>query len=287
MASKATYTLQTRGKTLTLGRISRIMAVVNVTPDSFSDGGKLFSSAQAVDRCLKLAAEGADIIDIGGESTRPGSSPVSVEEELDRIVPVLEGIRDQTSCLISVDTYKSKVVQAALTAGAHIINNVGALKMDRAVARNVGLAGAAIVLMHMRGTPKTMQTLPRSQNILGEITLELSKAVELSCLHGISHDRIILDPGIGFGKTIEDNLKILNRLSWLQSLNFPILVGTSRKSFLGKILHKPVEKRLLATAASVVMAVVRGAHIVRVHDVTEMAQVLRITDSILGESKVV
>ena len=269
-----------------MGPITRTMAVINVTPDSFSDGGQFLDPDKAVDHCLELAARGADILDIGGESTRPGVSPVSPQEELDRVLPVLEGIRGRTSCLISVDTYKSQVARAALDAGAHIVNNVGALQLDPEVAKIAGRTGAAIVLMHMRGTPRTMQTLPPSRDILEEIRQSLIRAADLARRHGIGRDRIVLDPGIGFGKTVEDNLKILNRLSRLGRLRFPILVGTSRKSFLGKILDLPVQERLLATAASVVMSVVGGAHIVRVHDLTEMVHALRIADSILGERRI-
>ena len=280
------FTLRARDRSLELGPATRTMAVINVTPDSFSDGGQFLDSDKAVDHCLELAARGADILDIGGESTRPGVSPVSSQEELDRVLPVLEGIRGRTSCLVSIDTYKSRVARAALDAGAHIVNNVGALQLDPDVAKIAGRTGAAIVLMHMRGTPRTMQTLPPSRDILEEIRQSLIRAADLARRHGIARDRIVLDPGIGFGKTVEDNLKILNRLSRLGRLRFPILVGTSRKSFLGKILDIPVQERLLPTAASVVMAVVGGAHIVRVHDLTEMVQALRIADSILGERRI-
>ena len=269
-----------------MGLLTRTMAVINVTPDSFSDGGKFLDPHQAVDRCLELAAKGADILDIGGESTRPGVSPVSAARESDRILPVLEGIRDRTSCLVSVDTYKSQVARAALDAGAHIVNNVGALQLDPEVAEVAGKAGAAIVLMHMRGTPRTMQTLPPSRDILKEIEQSLAQAVDHAVSRGIARDRIVVDPGIGFGKTVEDNLKILNRLPRLRRLRLPILVGTSRKSFLGRILDIPVQERLLATAASVVMAVVGGAHIVRVHDLDDMVHALRIADSILGERRI-
>ncbi len=269
-----------------MGPTTRTMAVINVTPDSFFDGGKFLDPNRAVDRCLELADQGADILDIGGESTRPGVSPISAEEELDRVLPVLEGIRGRTSCLVSIDTYKSQVARASLDAGAHIVNNVGALQLDPDVAEIAGRTGAAIVLMHMRGTPRTMQTLPPSRDILKEIEQSLAHAVDLADGHGISRDRIILDPGIGFGKTVEDNLKVLNRLSRLGKLRLPLLVGTSRKSFLGKILDLPVQERLLATAASVVMAVVRGAHIVRVHDLNEIVYALRIADSILGERRI-
>ena len=283
---RKSFTLRARGRSLELGRVTRTMAVINVTPDSFSDGGRFLAPGRAVDRCLELAEEGADILDIGGESTRPGVSPVSAGEESDRVLPVLEGIRGRTSCLISIDTYKSQVARAALDAGAHIVNNVGALQLDPAVAEVAARRGAAIVLMHLRGTPRTMQTLPPSPDILSEIEKSLTCALDRSRNHGIARDRIVLDPGIGFGKTLEDNLRILNRLSWLRTLRLPILVGTSRKSFLGKILDIPVRERLLATAASVVMAVVGGAHIVRVHDLAEMVQVLRIADSILGERRI-
>ena len=280
------FTLRARDRSLELGPVTRTMAVINVTPDSFSDGGRFLDSRKAVDRCLELAAKGADILDIGGESTRPGVSPVSAARELDRVLPVLEGIRGRTSCLVSVDTYKSQVARAALDAGAHMVNNVGALELDPAVAEIAGKAGAAIVLMHMRGTPRTMQTLPPSPDILKEIERSLGQAVDLAGSHGIARDRIVVDPGIGFGKTVEDNLKVLNRLPRLRRIRLPILVGTSRKSFLGKILDIPVQERLLATAASVVMAVVGGAHIVRVHDLDEMVHALRIADSILGERRI-
>ena len=269
-----------------MGPMTRTMAVINVTPDSFSDGGEFLEPNKAVDRCLELAAQGADILDIGGESTRPGVAPVTVTEELDRVLPVLEGIRRRTSCLVSIDTYKSQVARAALEAGAHIVNNVGALQQDPDVAKIVGRTGAALVLMHMRGTPRTMQTVPPSRDIVKEIEESLTRAVDLARHHGIGRDRIVLDPGIGFGKTVDDNLKILNRLSRLGRLRLPILVGTSRKSFLGKILGIPVQERLLATAASVVAAVVRGAHIVRVHDLPEMVHAVRIADSILGERRI-
>lgn len=284
---RKSFTLRARNRSLELGPVTRTMAVINVTPDSFSDGGKFLDSRKAVDHCLELAAKGADILDIGGESTRPGVSPVSAAEELDRVLPVLEGIRGRTSCLVSVDTYKSQVARAALDAGAHMVNNVGALELDPAVAEIAGKTGAAIVLMHMRGTPRTMQTLPPSPDILKEIERSLGRAVDLADSRGIARDRIVVDPGIGFGKTVEDNLKVLNRLPRLRRIRLPILVGTSRKSFLGNILDIPVQERLLATAASVVMAVVGGAHIVRVHDLDEMVHALRIADSILGERRII
>jgi len=280
------FTLKAGDRSLELGPVTRTMAVINVTPDSFSDGGEFLDPNKAVDHCLELSAQGADILDIGGESTRPGVAPVTATEELDRVLPVLEGIRGRTSCLVSIDTYKSQVARAALDAGAHIVNNVGALQQDPDVAKIVGRTGAAIVLMHMRGTPRTMQTIPPSRDIVKEIEEGLAQAVDLARRHGIGRDRIVLDPGIGFGKTVEDNLRILNRLSRLGRLRLPILVGTSRKSFLGKILDIPVRERLLASAASVVLAVVRGAHIVRVHDLAEMVQALRIADSILGERRI-
>ncbi len=284
---RKSFTLRARNRSLELGPVTRTMAVINVTPDSFSDGGKFLDSRKAVDHCLELAAKGADILDIGGESTRPGVSPVSAAEELDRVLPVLEGIRGRTSCLVSVDTYKSQVARTALDAGAHMVNNVGALELDPAVAEIAGKTGAAIVLMHMRGTPRTMQTLPPSPDILKEIERSLGRAVDLADSRGIARDRIVVDPGIGFGKTVEDNLKVLNQLPRLRRIRLPILVGTSRKSFLGKILDIPVQERLLATAASVVMAVVGGAHIVRVHDLDEMVHALRIADSILGERRII
>ena len=286
---RSIHFFHSRGKVLELGRRTRIMGVVNVTPDSFSDGGRFLDRSTAVDRCLELVEQGADIIDIGGESTRPGGEPVPESVELDRVLPVLEDLAGSVNALISVDTYKASVAREALKAGADIINNVGALQLDPALAPEVANHQAGIILMHSRGTPRTMNRLPRSPDILAEIQKDLRTALQTACAHQIPRDRIVLDPGIGFGKTAEDNLSILNRLSFLREFEVPILVGTSRKRFLGKILGLRVDNNwkgegvLLGTAASVVMAIVQGAHIVRVHDVKDIRQAVQTADAILAE----
>lgn len=280
---RKTYGFRPRNKVLELGASTRIMGVVNVTPDSFFEGGKYGDRSQAVERCLEWAAKGAHIIDLGGESSRPGAQPLSSQEELDRVLPVLEEIRGRVSALISVDTYKSSVARRVLQAGADIINDISAFRLDPRMPGVITEWGAGVVLMHMRGTPQDMQQLPPSPDILAEIESDLQRALDTASEHRIPRDRIVLDPGIGFGKTFEDNLKILNQLSFLSVFQLPILVGTSRKSFLGKILDLPVERRLLGTAASVAVAIVKGAHLVRVHDVEEMLQVVKVTDTILAE----
>lgn len=257
--------------------------MVNITPDSFSDGGRFWDRSRAIDRCLECAEQGADILDLGGESSRPGAQPVSAQEELDRILPVLEEVRKQVTVPLSVDTCKAAVARQVLQAGADLINDISAFRFDPEMPAVVAEFHAGVVLMHMRGDPATMQQLAPSPDILAEIRTGLQKALKVSSEHHIARDRILIDPGIGFGKTFEDNLKILNQLSFLNVFHLPILVGTSRKSFLGKILDLPVEKRLLGTAASVVVAIVKGAQVVRVHDVAEILQVVRVTESILAE----
>ncbi len=286
---RSVHLFRAREKVLELGRHTRIMGVVNVTPDSFSDGGRFLDRSDAVDRCLELVEQGADIIDIGGESTRPGGEPIAESVELDRILPVLEDLIGKVNALISVDTYKTGVAREALQAGADIINNVGAFQLDPEVAPVVANHQAGVILMHSRGTPRTMQEQPASPDILAEIQSDLRAALQTACDHQIAHDRIVLDPGIGFGKTAEDNLSILNRLSFLREFEVPILVGTSRKRFLGKILGLAIDQNwngegvLPGTAASVIMAIARGAHIVRVHDVGEIRQFVHTADAILAE----
>ncbi len=275
-----------RQRVLQLGRKTAVMGVVNITPDSFYDGGKFLSTDRAVERGLALVEQGADLIDLGGESSRPGAEPVSTCEELERVLPVLTAIRPQVTVPISVDTTKSEVAEKALQAGADIINDISAFRFDPQLPHVVAKWEAGIILMHMRGNPRNMQKLPPSGSILSEIRQDLRNAVETAFQHNIPGDKIALDPGIGFGKTLEDNLKILNRLRFLEGFTLPILVGVSRKSFLGAILELPVQRRLLGTLASVAIAITRGAHMVRVHDVAEVLEVVRVTDSILAEGKV-
>ncbi len=267
-----------------LGTRTLVMGVVNVTPDSFSDGGLFETPEAALRQALKLIEEGADLLDVGGESSRPGAEPVSAATELARILPVVKGIRERSEIPISVDTYKASVASAVIEAGAEIINDISAFRFDADLPRIVCETGAGVILMHMRGTPRTMQQMSPSPDILAEIHKDLGKAVDRATGAGVQGDRILLDPGIGFGKTVQDNLKILNQLAFLHRLGFPLLLGASRKGFIGKVLETEVSQRLFGTAASVAASVMRGAHIVRVHDAREMRQVVDVVDAIMGET---
>ncbi len=261
------------------------MGILNVTPDSFSDGGRFFEQARAVERAWQIAEEGADLIDVGGESTRPGSGGVDADEEKRRILPVLEALAGKYPLPISIDTSKAEVARAALERGASLINDVTGLKGDPGIAREAASSGAALILMHMRGTPATMQKLSPSADILSEIKLWAEEAVARAQSDGVSSEKIILDPGIGFGKTVGQNLEILRNLSRLAAVGFPILVGTSRKSFIGAILDKPEADRIWGTGASVALSIAFGAHMVRVHDVAAMKDVARAADAILTAEK--
>ena len=281
---RSSYTFRAREKTVELGERTRLMGVVNVTPDSFFDGGRFLERSQAIEHSLSLVEAGADILDLGADSSRPGAESVPVGEELDRLLPVLQEVRKQVRVPISVDTSKPAVAREALKEGADIVNDITAFRCDPEMPRIVSEWDAGVVLTHMRGTPKTMQDSPFSENILEEIQTDLKVAISKASQNGIARERIIIDPGIGFGKNLEDNCRILNRLSFLESFRLPILIGTSRKSFLGKMLDQPAAERIWGTAASVVVAILRGVHIVRVHDVVEMNQVAQVTDVILAES---
>lgn len=277
------FTIKLRtGGTIALGERSALVGVLNVTPDSFSDGGQNLEPARAIDRALEMEREGADIIEVGGESTRPGAARISVEEELSRVLPVLRGLAGQLRAPIAIDTYKSEVAAAAIAEGASIINDVSALRFDPAVADVAAREQAVLVLMHMRGEPATMQKLPPSQDIFAEIELDLGEAIQTAERRGVPRNRIMIDPGIGFGKTLEQNLAIINHLDRFAAFDLPLMAGTSRKSFLGRITGQPVGERSFGTAASVAMAIIRGAHLVRVHDVKAMAEVARVTDAILS-----
>lgn len=270
------------GSTLLLGDRTLVVGVLNVTPDSFSDGGRHFDASEAISHAMKMQDDGADIVEIGGESTRPGAKTISVEEELTRILPVLAGLGKSLSVPISVDTCKSEVAQAALDLGASIINDVSALRFDPKIADVAGEAGAALVLMHMRGNPETMQQMEPSPDIFAEITRDFETAITEAESRGVGHDRIILDPGIGFGKTLEQNLEILNHLDRFDDFNLALMVGTSQKSFIGRITGREAGERAFGTAASVAVAITRGTHFVRVHDVKEMIEVVRISDAIIN-----
>lgn len=269
------------GRTIDFSSKTYIMGILNVTPDSFSDGGRFFDRERAVEQGVRMAEEGADIIDIGGESSRPGALPVSLEEELRRVVPVVRALARQTEVLLSVDTMKAKVAEAALEEGARMVNDVSALRFDPAMALLVAAAGVPIVLMHMRGTPQTMQEAVRYHDLMGEIEAFLAERISWACAAGVREDRIIVDPGIGFGKSLErDNFTILRDLGALRSLGRPLMVGPSRKAFLGKLLDLPVEEREEGTAAAVAAAVLQGADIVRVHEVKRMKRVVEVAQAI-------
>jgi dihydropteroate synthase len=258
-----------------------IMGIVNVTPDSFADGGRYLDPAAAVRHARALAAEGADLLDVGAESTRPGAAPVASAEERARLLPVLERLLDGPPCPVSVDTSKPDVAAAALALGAHMVNDVTALAGGPALAELCAAHGAALALMHMRGTPRTMQADPRYDDLLGEVRTGLAVAVATAEAAGVAPDSICVDPGIGFGKTVAHNLTLLRRLDAFRAIGKPILVGPSRKSFLGALLDQlPATERLEGTLAACVMAVAAGAHILRVHDVAAVRRAVRVAEAI-------
>ncbi|MGB4705263.1 MAG: dihydropteroate synthase [Candidatus Saccharicenans sp.] len=281
------YVLRVRNQKLTLGPEPWIAGILNVTPDSFSDGGRYLDPEIAVERALVMVEHGARIIDIGGESTRPGSKGVPLEEELARVIPVVKKLRPKTKALLSVDTRKSQVARAALDEGADLINDISALRHDPEMARVVAEAEVPVVLMHMLGTPETMQLNPCYEDVLKEIKDFFTERINVALEAGISEDRMILDPGIGFGKTLEHNLKIINRLDYFLDLGKPLLIGPSRKSFIGLILEAPPEQRLEGTLAAVILSWLRGASIIRVHDVLETKKALLVAQSIVKEERVV
>jgi dihydropteroate synthase len=269
------------GRTIELGVRTIVVGVVNVTPDSFSDGALYLDPARAAEHAFEFESQGADIIEVGGESTRPGAAPVPAKEEMQRVMPVIESIAGRLQAPVAIDTYKSEVASVAVDLGAAIINDVSALRFDPAIADVAAQSGAALILMHMRGDPTTMQQLEPSRDILSEIGSDLKLAAERAMARGVGRDQIVLDPGIGFGKTLEDNLAIINQLGRFSALGFPLMIGTSRKSFIGRLTGKPPAERLFGTAASVALAIAKGAHLIRVHDVAEMAEVARVTDAII------
>jgi len=269
--------------TLSLGENTLIMGVLNVTPDSFSDGGQFDAPEQALEHAERMLADGADIIDVGGESTRPGSEPVSVEEELRRVVPVIERIAKLPEAIISIDTTKSEVACAALAAGAEIVNDISALRFDLYVADEAARAGAGLILMHSRGTPATMQRLPPAPDIFREVKTSLRRSLAMAERRGVARTSIVLDPGVGFGKTAEQNVELIAQLDQLSNEfpDLPWLVGTSRKAFIGRLLDDaPVNERLHGTMATVTAAILHGASIVRVHDVKAAVETARVADAI-------
>ena len=258
-----------------------ILGILNITPDSFSDGGLYLNPKKAFDKAIKLLNDGCDIIDIGGESSRPGSTPISSQEEIDRIIPVIEKIKNEVKCLISVDTYKADVASEAIKYGANIINDITGLSYDPDMIELVVKNNTPVILMHMQNNPKNMQKNPFYHNVIDEISTFFSNQIRKLDKKGFPQHRIILDPGIGFGKTLEHNLKILKNIDIICNLGFHTLIGTSRKSFIGDILNCPPEKRLEGTISSNLFAITQGVKIIRVHDVLEMRRALTIFEKIL------
>ncbi|MFB2937514.1 dihydropteroate synthase [Aerosakkonemataceae cyanobacterium BLCC-F154] len=270
-----------RDRSFTWKKRTYLMGVLNVTPDSFSDGGEFSNLAAALSQAKYLVESGADILDIGGESTRPNSEEVSLSEELNRVLPVIKAIRKELNIPISVDTTKSEVAKAAILAGADIVNDISGATFDSEMLPIVAELGVPIVLMHIRGTPQTMQKLTDYQDLIGEIFQFLKKQIDAAVAAGINPDKIIIDPGIGFAKNYQQNLEILRRLSEFKTLNCPILVGVSRKSFIGQILNQPdAKQRVWGTGAACCAAIANSADILRVHDVKEMRDVSLVADAI-------
>lgn len=287
MFTRSRFRLRLRSRTLALGERTLIMGVLNVTPDSFYTGGRYRDTPSAVRRAFELHQAGADILDIGGESTRPGADPISADEEISRVLPVLESLQGKLPIPISLDTRKAAVADAGLRNGVEIINDVSGLQSDPEIANLVKSRRAALVLMHMRGAPKVMHKGPFARDVMCDILQGLRRSVAAARRAGIAESKLMVDPGIGFGKNYHQNFELLARLPELAGLGYPLLVGASRKTFIGWALGDkgqvwPAEKREWGTAAAVTTAILNGAHIVRVHDVREMAQVARIADFVLS-----
>lgn len=261
----------------------RVMGILNVTPDSFSDGGHAFGAAEAVARGLKMAADGADILDIGGESSRPGAAPVELDEELRRVLPVITALANTVPVPISIDTTKADVARRAIAAGATIVNDISALRDDPGMAEVIAATGAAVVLMHMRGTPRTMQDAPEYRDVVEEVHAFLAERIAFAVAAGIPRDRIAIDPGIGFGKTTAHNLSLLRNLDRFASLECALVVGTSRKRFLGELTERAVADRQAASLASALAAIARGADVVRVHDVGPTADAVKVWSAQVGD----
>lgn len=281
-AAKREFILKTSRREIPLGRKTHIMGILNVTPDSFSDGGLYCSQQKAIEYGLQMIEQGADIIDIGGESTRPGASPVSVKEELKRVIPVIGRISGQSNVPISIDTNKAAVAREAIAAGAEIVNDISAFHHDKKMIQIVKKGRAAIIIMHMRGKPLNMQNGNLTySNLMGEIITFLRNSIEKAIFAGIEKESLVIDPGIGFGKTPEDNFRIINNLGELRTLGLPIMIGTSRKTFIGKITGGEPQERIEGTAATIAASIINGCHIIRVHDVAHMKKIAAVTDAIL------
>jgi dihydropteroate synthase len=290
MFRRKRFRLHLRSRTLVLGERTLVMGILNVTPDSFSDGGRYVDSEDAAAHALELERSGADLLDVGGESTRPGAVSVPAREELSRILPVLEALRGKLRIPISVDTQKAEVAEAVLAAGAEMVNDTSALRADPRLADVTRRARATLILMHMRGTPATMHHGPFARDAVRDVLTGLREALARARRSGLAKSQILLDPGIGFGKTHAQNFELLAHLPDFARLDCPIVIGTSRKAFLGAALARPGEaplppdERLMGTAATVTAAILAGAHVVRVHDVSEMARVARVADAIVNSN---
>ena len=274
-----------RGRSLTIEGFALVMGVLNFTPDSFSDGGRYNDQAQAVAHVRRMIDEGADIIDVGAESTRPGADSVAPEEQIRRVGPLIREIRGISDIPVSIDASSARVAECALDEGADIVNDVTALRGDRGMASCVAERGVPVILMHMQGTPRTMQQSPHYEDVMADVTRFLRQAMGHAVRHGVDEEQILIDPGFGFGKTLKHNLELLHRLHEFGSLGRPVVVGTSRKSMIGTVLDRPVDQRLMGTAATVAASIARGAHVVRVHDVAEMRDVVQMTQAIEREAE--
>ena len=286
MLKRKKFRLKLACQTLLLGERTLVMGVLNVTPDSFSDGGKFFDAERAIEQALAMECAGADLVDIGGESTRPGSVGTSAKEELARVLPVLQALRGRIKIPVSIDTQKLEVAEAALDVGAEIINDVSGLKSDPRIAESAARRRVPLILMHLRGEPRTMQTGGFARDVMKDVMRGLQNSAAAARRAGVGKSQIILDPGIGFGKSFAQNYELLQKLPQLAKLGYPLLVGTSRKGFLGAALARegkpaPPEERIWGTAATVTASILNGAHIVRVHEVNEMVQVARVADCLL------
>ncbi len=287
MFNRTRYRLRLPSRTLVLGERTLIMGILNITPDSFFAGGRYPDAQLAVERAFEMEQQGADILDVGGESTRPGADPLSADEEIARVLPVLEGVRGKLRIPISLDTQKAEVAEAGLRAGAEIVNDVSGLRADPELAEVVKRTGAALVLMHMRGVPKSMHKGPFARDVMRDVAQGLRASIARARQARISEAKILLDPGIGFGKKYKQSFEVLGQLPALARLGYPLVVGASRKSFIGWALGGkgeiwPPEQRTWGTAAAIATAILNGAHIVRVHDVHEMSQAARVADAALS-----
>ena len=281
------FRLKLPSRTLVLGERTLVMGVLNVTPDSFSDGGKFLDVEKAIEHAAKMERDGADLIDVGAESTRPGSEGISAEDELQRVIPVLRALRNAVKIPVSIDTRKLEVAEAALDAGAEMINDISGLKSDARIAALAAERGVPLILMHLRGEPRTMQKGPFARDVVLDVSRGLRESVAKARKAGVAKSQIVLDPGIGFGKSHAQNYELLQKLPQLAALGYPLLVGTSRKGFLGATLAREsksarTDERIWGTAGTVTVSILGGAHIVRVHDVAEMAQVSRVADRIVN-----